>query len=363
MSRASATSTAPTSGGSPREFLYLALALALIPLGFSLLTRDGESVPDRFKKMMGKAGPEVVSRVQQVFKGNEEADLDELLAALPGGRLDEDAHLPRRTLRHWAYGALTALAFWAFIAGLFPAERKRPGQLLLIGLFTGTLGILLLLGFQYVAAATQGVWMRGGNIVVLLFYVAKFIGFSYASANDPDSNLLLSFMGFTFGVGLCEELCKALPLIVHFRLDPRLGWRGACAWGLASGVGFGVSEGIMYSANYYNGISPAGIYLVRFLSCVVLHATWTASIGITLWRRQESIRSSHDSGDYALTLLRILAVPMTLHGLYDTLLKKDMDAYALAVGLASFAWFVFQVERARKADADPVSAPLGRAAA
>ena len=48
----------------------------------------------------------------------------------------------------------------------------------------------------------------------------------------------------------------------------------------------------------------------------------------------------------------MLAVPMILHGLYDTLLKKEMNAYALLVGLASFAWFTWQVESARRASAE-----------
>jgi RsiW-degrading membrane proteinase PrsW (M82 family) len=281
------------------------------------------------------------------MQSKEDAGLDDLLSALPRGRLDDLAHLPRQTWVHWLYGVLAAGTSWALIVALFPRERKTPVHLLLIGLFTGTIGIILLLGCQYLAGATQGVWLRGRSIILVLFYIAKFIGFSYASANDPDSNFLLSFVGFTCGVGLCEELCKALPLIVYFRRDVRMGWRGACVWGLASGVGFGVSEGIMYSTQSYNGISPAGIYVVRFVSCVALHAIWSASVGITLWRRQDTIQGDMDWAQYSLALLRILAVPMILHGLYDTLLKKDMNVLALAVGAASFAWFAWQVESAR----------------
>ena len=55
---------------------------------------------------------------------------------------------------------------------------------------------------------------------------------------------------------------------------------------------------------------------------------------------------------YSLAVLRILSVPMVLHGLYDTLLKKDMNAYALLVGLVSFAWFAWQVESARGESAE-----------
>ena len=40
----------------------------------------------------------------------------------------------------------------------------------------------------------------------------------------------------------------------------------------------------------------------------------------------------------------------TVQGLYDTLLKKDLELWALAVGAASFAWFALQVEMARSTD-------------
>jgi RsiW-degrading membrane proteinase PrsW (M82 family) len=344
--------TYDTSGTSVREFLYLVLVLALVPLGVSLLSRDDETVMDRLQRVMKHADPEVRSKVQAIVNSNEHATLDDLLAALPGGRLDESAHLPRKTSTHWVYGTIAALAFLALIVALFPSERKQPHHLFLVGLATGTVGIILLLGFQYVAGATQGVWLRGRSIIVVLFYIAKFIGWSYASASDPNSNFLLSLVGFTCGVGLCEELSKATPVLIAFHRDPRLGWRGACTWGLASGVGFGVSEGIMYSANQYNGISPADAYIVRFVSCVALHAIWTASVGIAIWRHQGLLQQAGDGGAYSMAVLRMLLVPMILHGLYDTLLKKDMNAVALLVGLVSFAWFVRQVESARAETAE-----------
>ena len=55
-------------------------------------------------------------------------------------------------------------------------------------------------------------------------------------------------------------------------------------------------------------------------------------------------------GDWLLHLARVVAVPAVLHGLYDTLLKRDMCGYALLVALASFAWLVFLIERARSGE-------------
>lgn len=347
-----ARAAAPREGKSPREYLYVVLALALVPLVFSVLGPKSVNIEERLKAAIDGAGPETAARIKSL-ETHENVGLDELLEALPGGKLDGTSHLPRATWLHWLYAAIAAAGFWALALLLFPGEKKAPHHLLMVGLFTGTVGILLLIGFQFAASATQGMWLRGRGVIVLLFYLVKFIGWSYVSAGDPDSNLLLSFVGFTCGVGLCEELCKALPLLSYFRRDVTMGWRNAVVWGLASGIGFGVAEGIMYSSRYYNGIASLDTYIVRFVSCVALHAIWTASVGITTWRRQESIQGDLDWLNYSLAVLQIVAVPMVLHGLYDTLLKKDLELWALAVGAASFAWFALQVETARATDPEP----------
>jgi RsiW-degrading membrane proteinase PrsW (M82 family) len=362
--RASATGSAKSPSprfeedgkSSIREYLYLVLVLALIPLVVSVLAPKSKDFEERLKAALQNAGPETQSKIK-ALESKEGVGLDDLIAVLPDDKLDATAHLPRSTWVHWIYAGITAAVFWVLALALFPGEKRTPHHLLLVGLFTGTVGIILLLGFQMAASATQGVWLRGRGIVVILFYLVKFIGWSYASAGDPESNLLLSFVGFTCGVGLCEELCKALPLIGYFRRDARMGWRGAALWGLASGAGFGVAEGIMYCSRYYNGISPADSYIVRFVSCVALHAIWAAAVGITTWRRQATIQGDIDWGTLSLSVLQILAVPMILHGLYDTLLKKDHEIWALAVGAASFAWLVVQVERARATDGEKESSP------
>lgn len=119
-------------------------------------------------------------------------------------------------------------------------------------------------------------------------------------------------------------------------------------WGLISGVGFGVSEGITYSSDYYNGISPASMYVVRFVSCVGLHAIWTASVGIMIYRRREATAEINNLLDWLAYLLSVAIVPMILHGLYDTMLKQDYHGCALLVVVLSFGWLALQTELAKK---------------
>jgi RsiW-degrading membrane proteinase PrsW (M82 family) len=336
-----------------RDRAYWVLALTLIPLAVSFLSTD--DTEERLNRTRDQN--------QQLFQ---EADhsrtttLDDVLNALPGSRID-GAHLPRGTWVHWGYAALSATFFLSLTLLLFRSASVSPITILLIGLFTGTIGIMLLLGLQWAAMASQGVWLRGRALVMIAFYIIKFIGFSYAAALDPRNGFLLSCIGFTCGVGFCEELFKAVPVIVAFRRREALDWRSACIWGLASGVGFGVSEGITYSSDYYNGISTWGIYAVRFVSCVALHAIWSASVGILIYRNRAWLQGDMDWTDWFQPLARFLGIAMILHGLYDTMLKRDMNLGAMIIAIGSLAWLAWLIERTRTEEAEEEAGALARA--
>lgn len=196
---------------------------------------------------------------------------------------------------------------------------------------------------QWIAEFTQGMVLVGLGPKVIVFYVLKFIGYSYRAALDPENAFVLSLLGFTLGVGFCEELTKVLPVWWRARGSDRLDPRGIVALGFASGVGFGVSEGVTYSQDMYNGIEPVLIYVVRFVSCVGLHAVWAATAGLTLYRRVDVVAAEGGFVGKVVTLMGVLAVPMLLHGLYDTALKRDLNLLALATAVVSFGWFFWQL--------------------
>ena len=335
---------------------YWLLLLALIPMFFLLKTPAGErDVLQRLASSVSKLPEQEQAKLKDAFSKDSQMTFDELIMALPGHRI-ENAHLGRDSRKHWLYALISAVVFLVFLIFVFPSVAK-PVDLTTAGLFTGTAGILLLLGFQIAAAFTQGLWLRGASVVTLLFYIVKFIGYSYTAALDPSNGFLLSCIGFTFGVGFCEEVCKMLPVIWRFRRGVELEWRCALLLGLASGAGFGVSEGITYASNYYNGIQTVGIYGVRFISCVALHSMWSAAAAITAFERQrlvkEPIKGAAGMVQYVLYLLTIVAVPMVLHGFYDTLLKKQMDVSALGIAFASFVWMSFKIERFFRLESRP----------
>lgn len=330
----------------PRKNAWLPylFALTLVPLVFSLLPHT-DDIGQRLARTL-EAHPDAITKI--------DGDRDAFLAALPERRID-GAHLSSESWAHWLYALLAAAFFCGLIHWLFERGEAQITYLLAIGLLTATVGIFMLIAFQWVAGITQGFWVRGRGIIVILFYIVKFIGFSYQAALDPENGFMLSFLGFTCGVGLCEEFTKALPLYIRVGNGEDFSWRAACVVGLASGVGFGIAEGIMYASQHYNGISTFGIYPVRFISCVGLHAIWTASVAIMLWHNQELAGGELDWGDWILGLLKVQGVPMVLHGLYDTLLKRDMHLLALVTAAASFAWLAFLIARSRAADPEPQS--------
>jgi RsiW-degrading membrane proteinase PrsW (M82 family) len=333
------------SAGSPTmgRWWHILFALTLIPLTFSLLQHNDDTL-ERFQRTLEETqkGEESEEGVEKLFYSEKD-----FFNQLPEHKI-YGAHLPWDTWRHWIYALEAAAIFGALLYLLFPRGKASMRQGLLIAAITATGGILFLIVLQAIAAVAAhcGI-LYGGSIIVVIFWIVKFIGFSYQAALDPGTGFLLSFLGFTFGVGLCEEMTKALPALFHARGRGSLDWQGLCFWGLASGIGFGLAEGIMYSSRFYNGIATADAYCVRFISCVALHAVWGGSTALMIWHWRERIEADSEENIF-LTMLGVLAVPMVLHGLYDTCLKRDLHVAALATALASFAWLITLVEWSRR---------------
>jgi RsiW-degrading membrane proteinase PrsW (M82 family) len=341
--------------------LHWLLALALLPLVFSLTAPEQpKTILDHLKETLQEATPleqvQIILALQKI-ENTKKTDLspDEILGTIPSGKFS-GAFLPRHTWAHWLFAAGSVVLFMTFLVFLASDGSAQPGHLLGLGAFTATVGIVFLFIVQFLASMTRGMLVSGNIVIMAVFYVLKLIGFSYRAALEADSGFFLSFLGFTLGVGLCEELVKALPLIVYYQQPREQSWRGALLWGMASGAGFGIAEGIMYSRDFYNGISGADDYLVRFLSCVALHAVWTGSAAIMLQQNQEMLQKEGPWYDHIPPVLVLLAVPVLLHGLYDTLLKQEMQAWALVMAILSFLFLALLIMRLRGGDDDEARA-------
>ncbi|HVJ86813.1 MAG TPA: PrsW family glutamic-type intramembrane protease, partial [Caulifigura sp.] len=328
-----------------RPWLLWVFAACLIPLAIDVL---GPSTPleERIAKAIAE-NPDLGDRLEQLPETSDDP-LGTLLLAFPDHRLP-GAAFPRDTSWHYLLAAISAVGFLGLILAAWPDEEVRPRFLVGMGLLTGTVGIALLLGFQLVAEVTQHFNLRGGGVVALLFYIVKFIGFSYRCAIDSSIGFGLSLMGFTLGVGLCEELCKAVPVVLYLYSDQRHTWRGATVVGFASGIGFGVSEGVSYSAEMYNGVVSPITYAVRFLSCVALHSIWAGIVALLMYGGETNM-GEIEWDDVLTFIVKYLGIAMVLHGLYDVLLKFDHELFALGIAVASFVWLLSLIHRQQVAE-------------
>lgn len=300
--------------GTPawRILLRLFMFLTLVPLVYFLL-KGGDGLEERLRKTV-KENPSAASSLNS-------SDREDFFRTLPRNKI-QGALNSRFSQVHWFYAVFASTTFWVLIMILFPLGRANPVHPWTVGLFTGTVGVFVLLALH-----------------------VQFARYFRPGALDADAGLFVLMIAFTFGVALGEEFCKLLPVLWHFRRRGTLDVRGAAVWGLASGVGFGVSEGISYSTTFYNGLSTLGIYLVRFISCTALHAVWTGSAAVLVARYGDDIRAARRGGTLPGGAF-LLGTGVLLHAFYNSFLAREAFVSAILVSVASFAWFFWVYESA-----------------
>ncbi len=130
-------------------------------------------------------------------------------------------------------------------------------------------------------------------------------------------NWFARLIGFTLGVGFCEELVKAIPLIIIVKKarEPLIP-QTMVFYGLMSGISFGVFEGVQYQTQVNISLDYANAFFMnvaRLTSLPFLHAIWTGIAGYF-------IAFSNLYPKYRISLyLLAISIPALIHGLYDTL--------------------------------------------
>lgn len=313
---------APRAAGGDRDRLRWIFLLALLPLLVHVFTVDDTpGIADFIERARHddriRSHPTPIRSLEEVFRLME---VDRV----------EGAYASRFSMAHWVYAMAAAALFWGLILGLFPLGRAHSLHLWTVGLLMGTFGVLFLLLFQELAK-----------------HPLLFVGRAYEAAFDPRSGFFKSLFGFLLGVGLCEEFIKLLPLALVLRRGGGLDVHGAVAWGLAMGAGFGVSEGIHYAGNFYNGFSTGRVYVVRFLSCVALHMVWSGAAAARLSAFREDLENGESRFSIVFPLVLAAAPSIALHAIYNTLFKHGADVAAFCFALVSVLLFYWTVDRRR----------------
>lgn len=213
------------------------------------------------------------------------------------------------------------------------------------------------------------------GIYVLLKIYEYILPSAYLGLANSE-NGIVSLFGFIAQVGVCEELCKATPVLAY------LVWKGRSAEpltavmvGVFSGLGFAAFENMFYAQNAIDqsvalgsqygmegqavGTQAAMVnVMLRSLSLVFCHAVWA---GILAYFLAVAILGRRRWGALFLIGWVVAAV---LHGVYDWLAGMQPTIAALLVALSFVLFYAYMGKlKALGMGADTLAAPDAVAAA
>ena len=151
--------------------------------------------------------------------------------------------------------------------------------------------------------------------ILLIIHVSGLLVVARAMADSKQ--FFFRFIGMFFAAGIPEEICKAA---VIFWLVRRKGVvcvpQTIVLYGLFSGLGFGINEGVCYQLgiNREQGVDSAYfLNILRLTSLPFLHATWC---GISSYFIAfAALVPMHRIGLWCIAIL----LPATIHALYNSM--------------------------------------------
>ena len=203
--------------------------------------------------------------------------------------------------------ALNFTFLWSVLLGVWirPHDRLLRNSIF-YALYTGFIGVFLLLAIQ-------------GLPVIKDFYEAFKQG-------TEDGNLLMLLIGGVFGIGLCEEICKALP-VLFFAVKCPFTKKDFMTMMIASGFGFALSESIIYSFRYAESMQRTmsqpelDAVISLFFYVIVLTTQVTRFISLPIFHASLSgiLGSFIDVGSHAPVkkFLKGLLLVAVIHGVYN----------------------------------------------
>ncbi|MBI3268870.1 MAG: PrsW family intramembrane metalloprotease [Planctomycetes bacterium] len=161
-------------------------------------------------------------------------------------------------------------------------------------------------------------------------------------ATDPR----VRFLGYVLGVGVREEVCKGLGVLLSVWLLHRLRWSQLALvegmlYAAMGGFGFAAVENVRWmqdlSLLQESGQVAGGAFQSSFARVVLVpfvHACWTGIMGYFV------VRASREPLRHRLLLGAALVVPAALHGLFDFAVSlPELKALALlTVGLSFYLY-------------------------
>ncbi len=139
---------------------------------------------------------------------------------------------------------------------------------------------------------------------------------SWLYSMTQSESFLSRMIGFVFGVGVVEEIIKAVPLLYFLRKakEPILP-QTLVYYGMISGLGFGLLEGVLYQTTTNAELEYNVAFfmnIARLTTLPFLHSIWAGIAGYFI--AFANLYPRNRQGLYVMAI----AIPAILHGLYDT---------------------------------------------
>ncbi len=182
--------------------------------------------------------------------------------------------------------------------------------------------------------------------IPVLFFFQTVPPFTFLYAVKDEIDIIKKLIGFIFGVGLLEEICKALPVYIFMLNTGKLKEpQTASFYGAISGLGFAVYEGINYAVFIYPSIANASLsnYIlvttIRFISLPLIHAIWAGIVGYFI-----GLAAINPSRKKAIIFIGI-AIAAILHGVYDTFAGGFIGLVTVVFSILLFATYLQRSEQ------------------
>lgn len=233
------------------------------------------------------------------------------------------------------------LAVFGIIFFLRPTRfpRKEAIGVLFFTMLVGLAGLLI---FQFIANFTLHHMPNHprGKIGLIVVIVAA-IGQAYNSIGSTSA--IEQFFGYIFGVGLCEEATKLLPLfffaLARGNSSSKIKFREFLVIAFFSGLGFGIGEAI-YGYSPWNGNLMAGSNVTRWFACVPSHAIYTVIDAAFLWFLFPKILGAKNNYiRFAICALTVFTVAV-VHGIYDVLCRFPYMGFVIDAASIFLMYFV-----------------------
>jgi RsiW-degrading membrane proteinase PrsW (M82 family) len=255
------------------------------------------------------------------------------------------AALPSDTMLHWPMGVAAGAALVTLAVLVFP--RGDTPILNIAGMAAGAALVGIATVFAILFFSHVRYYIPPVLFPVWLFSFVTRMGMMLE--HDPEGGLLQKIIGSALGTGLPEELAKLTLLLFLAHQAGTIDWRRMRIMGIASGIGFGSAEAILYANNLMNGAMGWEWYAARFISCAGFHGILSGVAALLVYRFAEQL----DAGGFARAfwkLIQIVAVAAVLHGIYNGSLGADQRLPALAANIAALLLLGWMSNNLRKKD-------------